>query len=38
MTAADLIYPVLGPVATFIGFLAVGLLGLAMLHMIGKTN
>jgi hypothetical protein len=38
MTAVDLIYPVLGPVIGFLGFLAVGLLGLAMLHMIGKTN
>jgi len=38
MTAADLVYPVLGPVAAFIVFLAVGLLGMALLHMIGKTN
>jgi hypothetical protein len=38
MTAAELVFPVLGPVVTFICFTAVGLLGLAMLHMIGKTN
>lgn len=38
MTAAELILPVLGPVVGFIGFLAVGLLGLSLLHMIGKTN
>lgn len=38
MTAPDLIYPVVGALAEFICFLAIPLLGMAMLHMIGKTN
>lgn len=38
MTAPDLLLPVLGAVAAFICFLAIPLLGLSMLHMIGKTN
>lgn len=38
MTAAELLMPVLAAVVPYIGFVAVGLLGMAMLHMIGKTN
>lgn len=38
MTAHDLLDPVLGSVAGFICFMAIPLLGFAMLHMIGKTN
>jgi hypothetical protein len=38
MTAGDLVYPVLGGVAAFICFMALPLLGMALLHMIGKTN
>lgn len=38
MTAADVVYPVLESVALFICFMAVPLLGMSMLHMIGKTN
>jgi hypothetical protein len=38
MTAADFVYSVLGPVAAFICFMAIPLLGFALLHMIGKTS
>lgn len=38
MTATELVYPVLGSVAAFIAFMAIPLLGLAMLHMIGKSG
>jgi hypothetical protein len=38
MTAVDLVLPVLAPVIAYIGFVAVALLGMAMLHMIGKSN
>ena len=38
MTGEDLLYPVLGQLAAFICFMALPLLGLSMLHMIGKTN
>lgn len=38
MTAAGLLFPILGELVPFIVFLAVGLLGLSLLHMIGKTN
>lgn len=38
LTATDLVFPVLGSVALFICFMAIPLLGLGLLHMIGKTN
>jgi len=38
MTAAELLMPVLAAVFPYICFVAVGLLGFALLHMIGKTN
>jgi hypothetical protein len=38
MTAADLVYPVLGSVAGFVCALSIPLLGLSLLHMIGKGN
>lgn len=38
MTAQDLLFPVLGAMVPFICAMSVGLLGLSMLHMIGKTH
>ena len=38
MTADQLLMPVLGQLVGFVCFLAIPLLGLALLHMIGKTN
>lgn len=38
MTAADLVYPVLGGLVAFICFMSLPLLALSLLHMIGKTN
>lgn len=38
MSATDLVYPILGPLVGFIGLIAVALLGMALLHMIGKSN
>lgn len=38
MTGTDLVYPVLGAVALFICGMSIPLLGLSLLHMIGKGN
>lgn len=38
MTAEDLLFPVLGALAAFICAFAIPLLGLALLHMIGKGS
>jgi hypothetical protein len=38
MTASELVLPVLGAVVPFICFIAVGLLGMSLLHMIGKSS
>jgi hypothetical protein len=38
VTAEELLMPVLGAMVPFFCFMAVGLLGLSLLHMIGKTN
>jgi hypothetical protein len=38
VTAESLILPILAPVVSYLGTIAVALLGMAMLHMIGKSN
>jgi hypothetical protein len=38
VTAEGLLMPVLGAVVPFICSIAVALLGMALIHMIGKTN
>lgn len=38
MLATDLVLPVLEHVFAFVCFLAIPLLGMSLLHMIGKTN
>lgn len=38
VTAEELLFPVLAAMVPFLAAMAVGLLGLSLLHMIGKTN
>jgi len=38
VTAEDLVYPVLGHIVIFICVMAIPLLGLSMLHMIGRHD
>ena len=38
MTADQLVYPVLGSIALFICAMSIPLLGLSLLHMIGKNG
>jgi hypothetical protein len=38
VNAADFVYPVLGSLVLFVCFMSLPLLGLSMMHMIGKTN
>jgi hypothetical protein len=38
VTADQLVYPVLGGLAVFVCFMSLPLLGLALAHMIGKSN